>query len=49
MNVWKLDIQLPVQSVPISTKVVSLNPAHDEVYSIRALWFPRPIQLTAMI
>jgi hypothetical protein len=26
-----LDLQLPVQSVPITTKVVSLNPADDEV------------------
>jgi hypothetical protein len=25
--------QLPVQSVPITTKVVSLNPADGEVYS----------------
>jgi len=31
--VWLLDLQLPVQSVPIATKVVSLNPAHDWVYS----------------
>jgi len=26
---------LPVQSVPITTKVLSLNPAHGEVYSIQ--------------
>jgi hypothetical protein len=26
----------PMQSVPINTKVVSLNPAHGEVYSIQA-------------
>ena len=34
---WLLDIKLPVQSVPIITKVVSMNinPAHDEVYSIQ--------------
>ena len=25
--VWKLDLQLPVQSVPITTKVVSSNSA----------------------
>ena len=31
----KLDLQLPVQSVPITTKVVSSNPAHGEVYSIQ--------------
>ena len=32
-----MDLQLPVQSVPITTKVVSLNPAHGEVYSIQHL------------
>ena len=32
--VWQLDLQLPVQSVPI-TKVVSLNPVHGEVHSIQ--------------
>jgi len=26
--VWYLDLQLPVQSVPITTEVVSSNPAH---------------------
>jgi hypothetical protein len=30
-----LDLQLLVQSVPITTKVVSLNPANGEVYSIQ--------------
>jgi hypothetical protein len=30
-----LDLQLPVQSVPITTKVVSSNSDHDEVYSIQ--------------
>ena len=29
----KLDLQLPVQSVSITTKVVSSNPVHGEVYS----------------
>jgi hypothetical protein len=33
--VWCLDLQLSMQSVPITTKVVSLNPAHGEVYSIQ--------------
>jgi len=28
-------LQLPVQSVAITTKVVSLNPVHGEVYSIQ--------------
>jgi hypothetical protein len=27
----RFDLQLPVQSVPIITKVVSSNPAHGEV------------------
>ena len=30
-----LDLQLPVQSVPITTNVVSLNPVNGEVYSIQ--------------
>jgi len=30
-----LDLQLPMQSVPMTTKVVRLNPAHDEVYLIQ--------------
>jgi hypothetical protein len=33
--IWRLDLQLPVQSVPITTKVVSSNPVHGEVYSIQ--------------
>ena len=33
--IWKLELQLPVQSVPITTKVVSSNPVHGEVYSIQ--------------
>ena len=33
--VWYLDLQLPMQSVPITTNVVSSNPAHGEVYSIQ--------------
>ena len=33
--VWYLDLQLHVQSVPITTKVVSSNPVHGEVYSIQ--------------
>ena len=35
MIVWKLDLQLPVQSAPITTTVVSSNPVHGEVYSIQ--------------
>ena len=30
-----LDLQLPVQLVTITTKVVSLNPVHGEIYSIQ--------------
>jgi hypothetical protein len=30
-----LDLQLPVQSVPITSKVVNSNPAHGEVHSIQ--------------
>ena len=30
--VWLVDLQLPVQSVPITTKGVSLNPVHGKVY-----------------
>ena len=32
---WLLDIQLPVQSVSITTTVESSNPAHCKVYSIQ--------------
>jgi hypothetical protein len=35
LNTWQLDLQLLKQSVPITTKVVSLNPAHGKVYSIQ--------------
>ena len=30
-----VDLQLPIQSVNITTKVVSSNPAQGEVYSIQ--------------
>ena len=44
---------LPVQSVPITTKIVSSNPTHGEVHSIQhyvtGLWFPPPIKQTATI
>ena len=33
MVVWWLDLQLPMQSVPITTKVVNSNPVHGEMYS----------------
>jgi len=31
--VWKLDLQLPMQSVPITTDVVGLNLDQSEVYN----------------
>ena len=33
--IWKLDFQLPVQSVPITTNVVSSNPVNGDVYSMQ--------------
>ena len=33
--VYTTNIQLPVQSVPVTTKVVSWNPIHGEVYSMQ--------------
>ena len=55
--VWWLDLHLPMQSVPITTNIVSSNPAHDEEFSIQHyvikfvsdLRFPPPINLTATI
>ena len=35
MIVWKLDLQLPMQSEPITTKVVSSKPVQGEVYLIQ--------------
>jgi hypothetical protein len=35
MIVRYMDLQLPVQSVPIITKVVNLNSVHGKVYSIQ--------------
>jgi hypothetical protein len=35
MILWYLYIYLPVQSVPITTKVVGLNSVHGDVYSIQ--------------
>jgi len=34
LNYW-MDLQLPVQSVPITTNVVSSSAVHGEVYSIQ--------------
>ena len=35
MIVWLLDLQLPVQSVPFTTNVVSSIPVHGEMYSLQ--------------
>jgi len=32
---WLLELQLPIQSVPITTNDVSSNPAHGDAYSIQ--------------
>ena len=32
---WIVDLQLHMQSVPITTNIVSSNPTHDEVNSIQ--------------
>ena len=53
-------LQLHVQSVPITTKIVSSNPVHGEVYSIQTYlikfvsdstsqWFSQPIKPTTTI
>ena len=46
MIIWYLDLQLPMQSVHITTKVVSLNPAHGEVYSIYHYGFDPSLRTT---
>jgi hypothetical protein len=45
VNVWWLDLPLPVQSLSITTNVVSSNPAHGEVYLIQhyVIWFDSAI------
>ena len=30
MSIWQLDLQLPVQLAPITTKVASSNPVHGD-------------------
>jgi hypothetical protein len=56
MIVWELDLQLPMQSVPITTKVVSSNSAHGEAYTIQHLgvvsvghWLKKNNQLIGII
>ena len=36
--VWWLDLQLPMQSVPITTNVVSLNPAQARCTRFNIMW-----------
>ena len=33
MIIWLLDLQLPVQSYPVATKIVSWNATHGDVLS----------------
>jgi hypothetical protein len=55
--VWLLDLQLHMQSVPITINIVSLNPAQHYVIKFVSdlrqvgcfLRFPPPIKLTATI
>jgi hypothetical protein len=42
MIVRQLDLQLPMQLVPITTKVVSSHPVIAELYSIQQLSHPGP-------
>ena len=35
ISVGVVDLQLPVQSVPITTKVMNSNPVYDDVYLIQ--------------
>ena len=35
VNVWYFDLKLPMQSVSITTSVVSSNPAQAKAYSIK--------------
>ena len=40
MIVWQLDLKLSVQSMPITTNVVSLNRDHGEfVSNLHKVWF----------
>jgi len=38
MIVWLLDLQLPMQSVPIATNVVSSNPAQMRCTLYNIMW-----------
>jgi len=48
--VWWMDFQLPMPLVAITTNVVSLNPAHGEVYSIHyVIMFVSDLQLPNIV
>ena len=36
--IWYLDLQLPMQSVPITTNIVSLNPAQAMCTRYNIMW-----------
>jgi hypothetical protein len=38
VKLWQLNLQVPMSSMPITTKVVSSNSAHGVVYSINIMW-----------
>jgi hypothetical protein len=40
--VWLLDLQLPMKSEPITTNVVSLNPAQERCTRYNILWWSFP-------
>jgi len=40
----ELYLELPMQSMPITTKVVNSNPFHGGF--LRIFWYPPPIKLT---
>ena len=46
MIVWYLDLQLPMQSVPITTNVMSSNPVHIQHYVIKFVSDLRQISST---
>jgi hypothetical protein len=51
VTAWYMDLQLPVQSVPITTNVESSNPAHGMVFSIQhyVLKFVMQVHLSQLV
>ena len=41
--VWELDLQLPMQSVPITTNIVSLNSAQARCTQYNIMWSSLPV------